>query len=364
LKVLHISDNSLPDSRVEKMAYLSRKRDWATFFAGPGFSYFALGGNVFDSLFFVPWDRYTRLGFPPYFFWIKRKVKKIVDYVKPDVIHAHNIFAAKMICDMGYPFVFDDHELASMEKKSTVDWELNDLSDRTVGRYEVWNWSRWERKLSLEAPVITVSDGIAEYYTKLGARTFVVPNYPSAFELSNARLHEEKDKIFTVVYLGSDISAPLGPYRDVRGITDVFKELGIRLVVIGDVRLSSNGVVVSENYIPHLGLYHAMSKYHVGLLPWKKHWFHRYANPNKPYMYTHSGMVVIVTASLRNVIMALGKRARTIEDYSDLKETLLGLSQDVSPVLTEGENNKKFAGKYLLLDRYEDQVVEAYKNAS
>jgi len=364
LRVLHVSDNSLPDARVEKMAYLSKKRDWETFFAGPGFDSFSLGESVFDGLFFMPWNRYVRLGFPPYFQWVKRKLKKIINMVKPDVIHAHDVFSAKMVCDLGYPFVFDDHEFASLEKKSDVEWERNDLSDRTVGRYEVWRWSRWERELSLRAPVITVSHDIAEFYAKLGAKVFTVPNYPSLFELSKVHLSKEKNESFTAVYLGNDISASHSPYRDVKGIINVFEELGFRLVVIGDTKLSSKGMIVSKDYIPHLRLYDVMSQYHVGLLPWKKHWFHKYANPNKPYMYAHSGMVVVVTSSLRNVVRAFEGRARTIEDYSDLKEILLELSQGMDAVLKEGKDNREYALNNLVFECYEREVMEAYKNAT
>jgi hypothetical protein len=120
LKVLHVSDSSLPDARVEKMAYLSRRKGWETFFAGPAFNSFALGKTVFDNLDVIPWNRYARLGIQPYFYSTKRKLRRIVNRIKPDVIHAHNLFSAKMICDLGYPFVFDDHELVSLEKKSVV----------------------------------------------------------------------------------------------------------------------------------------------------------------------------------------------------------------------------------------------------
>jgi len=143
---------------------------------------------------------------------------------------------------------------------------------------------------------------------------------------------------------------------------DVFREIGVRLVVIGDVKLLSKGKIISKGYLPHLSLYNEMSKYHVGLLPWKKHWFHRYANPNKPYLYAHSGMVVITTSSLLNVIKAFNGRARTIEEYSNLKETLLKLSQDMDTVLKEGKDNKNYALNKLIFEHYENRLMEAYKN--
>lgn len=363
MKILHISDDPLPDARVERMAYLSKRRGWKTFFAGPGFSSFALNEEVFDRFYPVSWNRYVRLGFPPLFQQIKEKLRKVIEKVNPDIIHAHDVFAAKMVCDVGHPFVFDDHELVSLEKKSDVEYGGHGIIDGIAGRYEVWRWSAWERKICEKAPIITVSDSISEHYTSLGAKTYVIPNYPSLLELSKVRLSEEKDKIFTAVYLGSDITSKPRPYRNLKGITKVFKESGISLVVVGDPSLPSKNPIISKGFIPHLRLYNIMSRYHIGLLPWKKHWFHKYANPNKPYMYAHSGMVVVVTSSLHNVVKAFQGGCRTIEDYSGLKDILLELSRNLDTVQEECEKIREYALKNLIFESYEDEVIQAYKNA-
>lgn len=366
LRILHVSDDPLPDARVEKMAYLSKRKGWETFFAGPACNGFALGENVFDSVSLIFLSRHQRLGmrlgFLPYFQWVKRKLKKAISLVRPDIIHAHNVFSAKMACDSGYSFVFDDHEFFSLEKRS--DTETGDLSDRTVGKYESWLWSRWEHDVSSEAPVITVSDGIADAYKNLGANVFVVPNYPSIYESSKAYFPEEKNHAFTAVYLGDDISTCRRPYRDMRGVINVFKELAsINLVVIGDKNLHSEDPISSTGYIHHLKLYDVMSRFHVGLLPWKRHWFHEFANPNKPYMYAHASLAVIVTSSLQNVVKAFEGRARTIDDFSELKDVLLEFSQNVEATIKEGKNNKRYASDNFVFERYESKVMEAYKKA-
>ena len=77
MKVLHVSDNPLPDIRAEKMAYVSKKRGWEIFFAGPPSNEFALGEKIFDGIYDVPWNRYVRLGLPPYFQSVTRKMKRL-----------------------------------------------------------------------------------------------------------------------------------------------------------------------------------------------------------------------------------------------------------------------------------------------
>lgn len=76
MKALHVSDAPLPDARIEKMAYLSKKRGWKTFFVGPGFNDFALHEKVFDCLYYVPWKPRVRLGFQPFFRQFKKKLRK------------------------------------------------------------------------------------------------------------------------------------------------------------------------------------------------------------------------------------------------------------------------------------------------
>ena len=38
-------------------------------------------------------------------------MKKVIDQVRPDIIHAHNVFSAKMAKEIDkYPIVYDNHE--------------------------------------------------------------------------------------------------------------------------------------------------------------------------------------------------------------------------------------------------------------
>lgn len=363
MKVLHVSDASIPDARVERMAYLSKRRGYQTFFAGLGFGGFALDKKVFDGIYDVPWSPYARLGLEPYFSWVKRKLVKIIDSVKPDIVHAHNIFSAKVIYEIGVPFVFDDHELFSFEAKSLAEWRRKSLLGRAVALYKFYRCGLWERQVSLNAPVVTVSGSVADHYHTLGARVFVIPNYPLKYEVAKVHFSNEKEDEFTAVYVGDDISSMSRPYRDLSGLVKIFKELNIRLVVIGDKKLISEGSIVSLGYIPHMKLYEVMSHFHIGLLPWRRHWLHRYANPNKPYMYAHCGLLVVVSTSLRNVIKAFNSKCKVVKDYSELRDVLMELSNNVETVVKEGERCRELARSNFIFDKYESVLVEAYKYA-
>lgn len=128
MKILHVSDTPLPDVRIEKMAYTARRKGWETYFVGPPSAGFALGESSFrEVLDVVPWNKWARLGIHPHYYWVKRKLAKTIASVKPDLVHAHNIFCAKMISELNIPFVFDDHEFYSMEKKAGIDWKRSAL---------------------------------------------------------------------------------------------------------------------------------------------------------------------------------------------------------------------------------------------
>jgi len=362
MRILHLSGEPLPDIRVEKMAYLSKENGFEVFFAGRGFSSFALGENTFDGLFLVPWFPRAILGIPPYYRWIKRRIKKIVMKVKPDIIHAHNVVSAKVAYDLRLPFVFDDHEILSLEKKSDAKWSQRKMFDRAIDVYQAYRCRVWERKIAESHPVIVTCERAAEYYARFNSDVFAVPNYPSYFEIKKAQMAEEKNKEFTAVYLGGDVYRTRRPFRNVSKMLSIFKKTSnMRLIVVGDRKLKSCGNVISTGFIPHLKIYQVASRCHIGLLPWEKHWVHYYVNPNKPYIYAHCGLVVVVTSSLQNVVKAFRGNCITIESCRDLETVIKGLFENLTETIRRGLSTKKYAEKNFVFEHYAKRVKDAYK---
>jgi hypothetical protein len=56
----------------------------------------------------------AKFGIPFYRHSTKKQLNRVLRESKPDIVHAHNIFSAKMIPVFGIPFVFDDHEYTSV----------------------------------------------------------------------------------------------------------------------------------------------------------------------------------------------------------------------------------------------------------
>jgi catalase (peroxidase I) len=107
LKVLHLSDMHLPDWRIEKSALTDLNLGHEVVFGGMESKY---TGNIFSKIFQIQWTPRARRAVPFYWHSVKKQLEKVLNETKPDVIHAHNIFSAKMVSEFRIPFVYDDHE--------------------------------------------------------------------------------------------------------------------------------------------------------------------------------------------------------------------------------------------------------------
>ena len=109
MRILHLSDGSLPDWRIEKAAISSKNKGYEVYFAGKKVS--ESYKSIFDKNLVIYWNSRTRNKFPVYWYGLKKQMKRIIDEVRPDIIHAHNVFSAKMAKEIDtYPVVYDNHE--------------------------------------------------------------------------------------------------------------------------------------------------------------------------------------------------------------------------------------------------------------
>src|SRR2546428_6225676 len=104
LRILHLSDDSLPDWRVEKSALSASNMGHQLIFAGRhSKSYHTY---AFSRKYGINWTERSRRGIPFYWHSVKKQVERVLRDVRPDIVHAHNIFSAKMISQFDYPFVY------------------------------------------------------------------------------------------------------------------------------------------------------------------------------------------------------------------------------------------------------------------
>jgi glycosyltransferase involved in cell wall biosynthesis len=383
LRILHLSHDALPDWRVEKSAITSINLGYEVMFAGAK-TPINYNRNTFSNVYEVNWTSKARYGIPYYWNSVKRQIMGIIKEAKPDLVHAHNIFSAKMVSELKLPFVYDDHEywskhsqfLTEMGKITQItrdkmnNFEFFILNTIRKTRRDLLNrrainlWTRWEKDLVASVPTITVSDEIAKEFHIMGKNTdrvFVVPNFPMKFEIENFEKPSFHAQLSSV-YAGSDgHNKQQFPNRNIDGLYDVYfnQDVG-NLTIIGWNDRSSDKIRYT-GYLDRQDMYKEMTRHSIGLIPFKKHWSHYYTSPNKSYEYAHAGLFVMCTSSLKPVREILKEHCITFEDSHDMASKLLYFKENLDELYGKRLKVFNYAHDNLIWEKNEKNILDAYK---
>src|SRR5690606_21346391 len=122
--------------------------------------------SAFSKIWEVNWmvgfrvDRVSAgmLGVQPYWNQIKKQVEKAIEETRPDIIHAHDIYPAKMALELGLPFVYDDHEYwskhTSLVRTDRSSSSFKNLVKRIGKQFVGTKFPEWEKEIVSKAPVI------------------------------------------------------------------------------------------------------------------------------------------------------------------------------------------------------------------
>jgi hypothetical protein len=376
MRILHLSDDGLPDWRVEKSALSAKKKGYEVFFAGRLNS--IPQSTVFSETYPIKWTAAAMIGIPYYYRRVKKQIEKLVKQVRPDIVHSHNIGSAKISHHLGLPMVFDDHEYFRM--LSLVNAENIKLQNRVqltsglkrtiqsmklsfISRQSISNWTKWEKELVSSVPTITVSEQIAQELTKDrdGVKgIFVVPNFPKeaeATEFSEPKSH----KYLSCVYAGGDSKQKQVTNRDISGLTNLFVDNDIGNLTIIGWEAESSEKFKATGFLARDKMYSEMSQNSTGLIPWKKHWSHPFLNPNKAYEYAHAGLFVMLTSDLTSVINTLGDNCLTFEDYDDLASKLEYFKTNMHDLYEKRLKIFNYARINLVWEKHDKKILDAYK---
>ena len=386
MRVLHVSHESLPDWRVEKSAITGLKLGHRVSFAGrPGCN---INKTEFARIYEIEWNSKARLGIPYYWQKVKKQLKEILKQEAPDIVHSHNLYSAKLVSELGVPFVFDDHEYWSVSSrillemdyrpfqasirsqnrinpamsKTSIIKRMNRMRRRLIDRYAIRVWTSWEKGLISNAPVIVVSDPIAkDYRRKLNAKAYLVPNYPTMTEVQAVSSPTYRTQVDCIYSGGDGNDKVMYPQRQMDGLFELFdNEKRFPLTIAGwsDSSFSNLRFLGS---LSRSEMFAEMSRHTVGLLPWKKHWAHYYTNPNKPYEYAHAGLAIACTSSIQPVIESLEGCCMRFDDYPDLLNKLCYLQQDPDGLHKLRIRTQELARNKLTWEKHESQIISAYK---
>jgi glycosyltransferase involved in cell wall biosynthesis len=373
LKILHLSHNSLPDWRIEKAALTAKKEGHDVLFVGHQGTLYE--NKIFTKIYSINWKSETNLGIFPYWYHLKKQIEKILKRSSPDIIHAHNIVAAKMASQFKIPYIYDNHEYASLYTRNQGERKLKKgnsklqkfeiIKDKVRRRIVIKRlidlWTRWEIEVTSSVPTITVSNSILTDLKNFGTtkKIFVVPNYP----LENEILFKEQKKFqeLSSVYAGSESDKYVAAYRNIDGFTSLFEDNNIGKLNIIGINGKSSKNVFFKNFLPRSSMFNEMANCSIGIIPWKKHWSHKYLNPNKAYEYAYSGLLVLCISDLSEVINTLQGYCDTFNDYSELVTKLKYYQNNLDELFDKRKKGYEFAKKNLIWENYEKNILNAYK---
>ena len=372
----------LPDWRIEKSALTDLNLGHEVVFGGMESKY---TGNIFSKIFQIQWTPRARRAVPFYWHSVKKQLEKVLNETKPDVIHAHNIFSAKMVSEFRIPFVYDDHEFwpiyvkrqseASKQSQKNVQ-TFSRAWPRAVARKVLREllaskairlWTSWEKEIVSSHPTITVSEQIAaemriSYHAK---NIFVVPNfpmYPEVKDFEKPRFHNS----LSSVYAGGDgHNIDKYPNRNIDDLDNTFllKDIG-NLVIIGWKGTSSSNKVRYTGFLPRQDMFREMFNHSIGLIPWKQHWSHNFVSPNKAYEYAHAGLVVACTSSFSVIKEILKEHCVTFEDYADMASKLIYFKENLDELYKKRLQIFGYARDNLIWEKNEKNIIEAYKKCA
>lgn len=383
-KVLHFTHTDLDDPRIVNAARTGIRTGRRVFFCGSD-NGTALAGA--KELF----ERTSWLDFPPKArvasplpgslsrFWkwypypssaeaVSSGLKKVLEEIRPDLIHAHDLFAAYYAVKTGIATVFDDHELYSLEARAALEalspFEFSRRAKETLKKNK---WAKWEHFVGEHAPILAVSKGIADHHTSYCSHVFTIPNFPCVDSVEPRETigsNAEPGKIRSV-YLGRDQLGSTDPFRNIAGLHEAFSTNNLTgaLVRIG-VSEPNSDRIKSVGRLQMRDAYAMMYKEcHIGLLPWRKHWFHRYANPNKVYEYAHCGLWLVSIDDIPSVQDDFGENCDLFSDYEGMAEILEKYNSSPTELDTKRQRILSYARANLIWEKNEPKILEAYQLA-
>ncbi|MFW9925027.1 MAG: hypothetical protein ACFFDW_17265 [Candidatus Thorarchaeota archaeon] len=358
----------LPDHRVEKAAYLSKKANHKVYFAGNVKENFQ--STNFDGIFNIPITPKNKLGYnlTP----LLENLQKLIREYDFDVIHASNIYCAIIADKLNIPLIFDDREFYSYEMNFLPIFS-GKLKDSVANLLMRIRYPQMEKKIIRKWPMITVSNEIIKMYKKINPKTngYYFPNMPLLSEVKNFNpKNKGKNAELKTMYVGlNDFSKKIS-YRDTTGLLPLWinNKLG-ELVIIGDRFLKSNENIISTGFISQEEVYNQLLTGHLGLIGWHPHPYHKICSLNKIYNYIHSGLEIIYPHTLTVGDEIAEVYSKELErpfgfKFKEFNEIVDYISKNKTQIL---KNNSleinRIARENFILNNYQNNLFDAYTHA-
>jgi hypothetical protein len=326
MRILHISEGGLPDPRVERMALTMKNEGHELSFIG-GETIKGQYLGAFSKASTVPLGNSLQIVYDPR---VKKNWLKAIEEARPDVVHANNVIVGHFLLDSELPTIFDDHEVLSNQPFMYASRPFI----RRMAAKVLWRQlPKWEKDMALRFPIITISEGLANYYRQYSSNVEVVVNTPS---LKEVEWLENVPQRKGLVYIGGDFSLKkFNPYRDMSGLRDL-----LEFDIISG--------------FPHDEMMKRLTHYRIGLTPFKPHPFQVLCNSNKNYEYLHAGLQVVLQRNFSHTFID-DPYVHPFLDYTDIVDVINAVPE------MDPEEIMKHARNRYVWENQEQIILNAYK---
>ena len=365
MKILHFSNEGLPDTRIDRYASLFKdNKDTKVFFCG-GLPKYANYKNIFyDQIINLPATPKHQLEVPFFYRAYKNAFKRIFLEINPNVVHAHNFFSAKVCFDLHIPYIYDDHEYWKLQVKARTKEKNSKFSKRMLTNFRFNRLiSKNEKKIIENASaVITVSDTIADEHKAYNENTYTISNFPASYEdilIPSARSNLNKLKVLLITNYSSTTE---------RISADKYiKSLSLHdtdLTVIGKVPPKFQNVTYL-GYIPHIDLIKIIPNYHIGLQTFhgdkKEVGYFKYSSPNRVFLYLHAGLIPVIHEEMTYLRKILNDFSIVVNDETQLAEIIPKFANNDDFIQNSPRKTQVFARQYLMFDSYFPLISDIYQ---
>ncbi len=348
MKILEITE-SFPDARVEKTIQSELKF---------GHKVSALGINLHKKEV-VPDQHEVNVSTKEIVFNTKKANKKIQDKIKeidPDLIHVHNIFFAQSVAELNFPFIYNDHEAWSLQERANhsliLPWNKEFLKKKFTMPYRYLKFKHWEKRIFKKAKaVIVVNVNLQSIYETKCKNVITIPNCPPLSEVKpvwKKALESQRD--FDTVYVGNDFRKKSMPMRQSFDAYKALQKSNLKVLLVGEKIAGRTKNFESVGWVDHSKIYEYLVRAKTGLIPWKHNDFHKYINPNKYYMYLHSGALPLLPMGMQTLNDPLSVK---INDTKNIVEIINQNKNSHEP-----EDMIKIAKIVGIWENYEDQLKD------
>ena len=306
-KILMLTHGPTPDYRIDREAEALAKDGHELYLI-----YRTQKGkipSVYKKTFQVPLNNWQRALEPINCRLASRKYKKIIEEIKPNIIHAHDITAAnivRFVLPKNVKFVYDDHEIWEFLRRRQADARKN-IIKKIIVRVIQMLTKNINNKIAKKADfLIVINEHWVPYYVEKGVdrdRLFALENFASKYllkEVEEAKAQIDnffiEDKRKKIIH-SSKLTLSSKVVRDVTNIAEAANNLdNWVLVVFGepDKEFSTLGVHFIEPK-PRMEYLTSCMKCDVALNPLKLDERFHYSSSNRLYEFVSLGIRVMAT---------------------------------------------------------------------